>query len=209
MEYITSKLPLPATFYNIYTPFPSITLCVLYTAPIEQYKSQCPRFCSLVCFEPYLQSLLTPMLISVQVAVASLPLILLISCCNMGIPRLILHQTNRSSQLIHGYPRFDTVVTVRSDEKGQKILENHPNLPKEKLSYVIVKDVAEDGAFDEVYIHVSPQYIPFSWLTQINRLLNPTRHSTMSSTQHLLFTSMSRTPSRTSWTPPSRVRLES
>lgn len=48
--------------------------------------------------------------------------------------------------LQHG---FDTVVTVRSDEKGQKILENHPNLPKEKLSYVIVKDVAEDGAFDE------------------------------------------------------------
>lgn len=53
-------------------------------------------------------------------------------------------------QLIQGYPSFDTVVTVRSDEKGQKILENHPNLPKEKLSYVIVKDVAEEGAFDEV-----------------------------------------------------------
>lgn len=47
---------------------------------------------------------------------------------------------------------FDTVFTVRSDEKGQKILNNHPNVSKEKLSYVIVKDVAEDGAFDEVLI---------------------------------------------------------
>lgn len=45
---------------------------------------------------------------------------------------------------------FDTVFTVRSDDKGKRILENHPNTPKEKLSYVIVKDVAEDGAFDEV-----------------------------------------------------------
>lgn len=46
--------------------------------------------------------------------------------------------------------RFDTVVTVRSQEKGQRILDAHPNTPKEKLSYVIVKDVAADGAFDEV-----------------------------------------------------------
>lgn len=56
--------------------------------------------------------------------------------------------------LQHG---FDTVVTVRSDEKGQKILENHPNLPKEKLSYVIVKDVAEEGAFDEA-VKSSPPF---------------------------------------------------
>ncbi|KAE8341586.1 hypothetical protein BDV24DRAFT_150993 [Aspergillus arachidicola] len=44
---------------------------------------------------------------------------------------------------------YETVVTVRSEEKGQKILDAHPNTPKEKLSYVIVKDVAEEGAFDE------------------------------------------------------------
>ncbi|KAE8351769.1 NAD(P)-binding protein [Aspergillus coremiiformis] len=44
---------------------------------------------------------------------------------------------------------YDTVVTVRSEEKGQKILKAHPNTPKEKLWYVIVKDVAEEGAFDE------------------------------------------------------------
>ncbi|PYI05858.1 NAD(P)-binding protein [Aspergillus sclerotiicarbonarius CBS 121057] len=48
--------------------------------------------------------------------------------------------------LAHG---FDTVVTVRSEEKGQRILDAHPDTPKEKLSYVIVKDVAAEGAFDE------------------------------------------------------------
>ncbi|KAJ5559643.1 hypothetical protein N7513_002042 [Penicillium frequentans] len=48
--------------------------------------------------------------------------------------------------LQHG---FDTVVTVRSEEKGKRILDAHPDTPKEKLSYVIVKDVAQDGAFDE------------------------------------------------------------
>ncbi|KAL4938045.1 hypothetical protein BDV06DRAFT_201832 [Aspergillus oleicola] len=44
---------------------------------------------------------------------------------------------------------FDVVTTVRSEEKGDKILSAHPNTPKEKLSYVIVKDIAQDGAFDE------------------------------------------------------------
>ncbi|RMJ22906.1 hypothetical protein PHISP_06225 [Aspergillus sp. HF37] len=48
--------------------------------------------------------------------------------------------------LDHG---FDTVVTVRSQEKGQRILDAHPNTPKEKLSFVVVEDVAADHAFDE------------------------------------------------------------
>ncbi|KAJ5604756.1 hypothetical protein N7510_009910 [Penicillium lagena] len=48
--------------------------------------------------------------------------------------------------LQHG---FDTVVTVRSEEKGKRIIDAHPDTPKEKLSYVVVKDVAKDGAFDE------------------------------------------------------------
>ena len=47
--------------------------------------------------------------------------------------------------LRHGH---DVVFTVRSDEKGQKILSNHPDA-KSKLSYVIVKDIATEGAFDE------------------------------------------------------------
>jgi nucleoside-diphosphate-sugar epimerase len=48
--------------------------------------------------------------------------------------------------LEHGH---DVVTTVRSDEKGQKLLENHPSVPQSKLSYVIVKDIAVEGAFDE------------------------------------------------------------
>lgn len=44
---------------------------------------------------------------------------------------------------------FETVVTVRSEEKGKRILEAHPDTPKDKLSYVVVKDVAQKGAFDE------------------------------------------------------------
>ncbi|KAL4880827.1 hypothetical protein BJY04DRAFT_190893 [Aspergillus karnatakaensis] len=44
---------------------------------------------------------------------------------------------------------FDVVTTVRSEDKGDRILAAHPNTPKEKLSYVIVKDIAQDGAFDE------------------------------------------------------------
>jgi hypothetical protein len=46
--------------------------------------------------------------------------------------------------------RFAVVVTVRSEEKGQRILDSHPRTPKEKLSFVIVEDIAKDGAFDEV-----------------------------------------------------------
>lgn len=41
-------------------------------------------------------------------------------------------------------------MTVRSEEKGKRILDAHPNTPKEKLSFFIVADVAQDGAFDEV-----------------------------------------------------------
>ena len=48
--------------------------------------------------------------------------------------------------LEHGH---DVVTTVRSDEKGQKILKNHPGVPKSKLSYVLVKDIAQEGAFNE------------------------------------------------------------
>ena len=51
-------------------------------------------------------------------------------------------QTNRETS-------HEVVTTVRSDDKGQRILEAHPNVPKSKLSYVIVKDIAQEGAFDE------------------------------------------------------------
>ncbi|KAF7846143.1 hypothetical protein BT93_L5146 [Corymbia citriodora subsp. variegata] len=43
----------------------------------------------------------------------------------------------------------EVVFTVRSHEKGKKILSNHPNVPEAKLSYVIVEDIAKEDAFDE------------------------------------------------------------
>jgi nucleoside-diphosphate-sugar epimerase len=48
------------------------------------------------------------------------------------------------------------VTTVRSDEKGQKILENHKEVPESKLSYVVVKDIAQEGAFDEAVVSDPP-----------------------------------------------------
>ncbi|KAJ9209665.1 hypothetical protein DTO166G4_8735 [Paecilomyces variotii] len=41
------------------------------------------------------------------------------------------------------------VATVRSHEKGQKLLENHPGVAADRLSYVVVEDIAFDGAFDK------------------------------------------------------------
>ena len=41
------------------------------------------------------------------------------------------------------------VTTVRSAEKGQKLLDNHPKVSKDKLDFVIVEDIAERGAFNK------------------------------------------------------------
>ncbi|KAJ5081744.1 hypothetical protein NUU61_010008 [Penicillium alfredii] len=49
------------------------------------------------------------------------------------------------------------LLTVRSEDKGKRILDAHPQASKEKLSYVIVPDVAKDGAFDEA-IKSSPPF---------------------------------------------------
>ena len=38
---------------------------------------------------------------------------------------------------------------MRSNEKGQKILDNHPKVSKDKLDFVIVEDIAKRGAFDD------------------------------------------------------------
>lgn len=43
----------------------------------------------------------------------------------------------------------DVVFTVRSHDKGKKILSNHPNVAEKRLSYVIVEDIAKEEAFDE------------------------------------------------------------
>lgn len=72
------------------------------------------------------------------------------------------------------------MVTVRSDEKGQRILDAHPNTPKEKLSYVVVKDVAADGAFDDVSWESPILLHPPNCLP--GRPSNPTHRSITSST---------------------------
>ena len=41
------------------------------------------------------------------------------------------------------------VTTVRSTEKGQKILDNYPKVSKDRLDFVLVEDVAKPGAFDK------------------------------------------------------------
>lgn len=41
------------------------------------------------------------------------------------------------------------VTTVRSSEKAQKIRDAHSNIPKNKLDFAIVEDIAKEGAFDE------------------------------------------------------------
>ena len=38
---------------------------------------------------------------------------------------------------------------MRSDDKGKKILSNYPGLPASKLSYAIVKDIAQEDAFND------------------------------------------------------------
>ena len=73
------------------------------------------------------------------------------------------------------------VTSVRSDAKGQTILKNHPNVPKSKLDFVIVEDIAHPGAFDtaiksdppfETVIHTSS---PFHFNTTDSKkdLLDP------------------------------------
>lgn len=55
--------------------------------------------------------------------------------------------------LQHGH---DIVFTVRSDTKGEQILKNHPGTSSHKLKYVIVKDIAQENAFDEAVKSVPP-----------------------------------------------------
>ncbi|KAI2470718.1 NAD(P)-binding protein [Annulohypoxylon bovei var. microspora] len=46
---------------------------------------------------------------------------------------------------------FDVVATARSDEKGRSIVNSALPLQRERLSYAVVGDVAEDGTFDSVF----------------------------------------------------------
>ncbi len=42
------------------------------------------------------------------------------------------------------------ITTVRTEDKADKIYEAHPKLGKEDLDVVIVPDIAQPDAFDEV-----------------------------------------------------------
>ncbi|KAE9578308.1 Ketoreductase [Colletotrichum fructicola] len=48
-------------------------------------------------------------------------------------------------------------TTVRSTKKGEQILAAYKNIPKEKLSYVIVSNIAREGAFDHA-VQSDPQF---------------------------------------------------
>lgn len=50
----------------------------------------------------------------------------------------------------------DVVFTVRSEDKGNKILSNHKNANSSTLSYVIVKDIAQEDAFDKAVVSDPP-----------------------------------------------------
>ncbi|MCJ1277637.1 methylglyoxal reductase (NADPH-dependent) gre2 [Puttea exsequens] len=80
--------------------------------------------------------------------------------------------------LKHGH---SVVTTVRSSQKGQIILDNHKTVPKAKLDFTIVEDIAQPGAFDkavqsdppfEVVIHTAS---PFHFNVTDNKkdLLDP------------------------------------
>ncbi|KAL3496159.1 hypothetical protein BJX62DRAFT_251714 [Aspergillus germanicus] len=58
-----------------------------------------------------------------------------------------------ASLLQHGH---DVVFAVRSDEKGQRILAAHPSIPRERLSYTIVEDIAQPNAFSAAVQSIPP-----------------------------------------------------
>jgi nucleoside-diphosphate-sugar epimerase len=71
-------------------------------------------------------------------------------CSLMGKPEWMtttLETEIGISQLIDY--RHKVVTTVRSHDKGKKILAAHPDVPQDVLSYVVVEDIAKENAFDE------------------------------------------------------------
>jgi hypothetical protein len=42
------------------------------------------------------------------------------------------------------------VITVRSEEKGKKVLDSYEGTARDKLSFIVVEDIAREGGFDEV-----------------------------------------------------------
>ncbi|KAI0097354.1 3-beta hydroxysteroid dehydrogenase/isomerase family protein [Nemania sp. FL0031] len=57
------------------------------------------------------------------------------------------------SLLSHGY---SVVTTVRSEQKGQQILDSHKQCGKDKLDFVVVEDIMRPGAFDSAVVSEPP-----------------------------------------------------
>lgn len=48
------------------------------------------------------------------------------------------------------------VTTIRSQAKADRIAKAHPNYGKDKLSFVLVEDVAQESAFDKAVVSDPP-----------------------------------------------------
>ena len=46
----------------------------------------------------------------------------------------------------------DVVVTVRSEQLGEKILEKYQSIAAKRLQYVVVEDITVARAMDKVYL---------------------------------------------------------
>ncbi|KAL3446358.1 hypothetical protein BJX65DRAFT_296372 [Aspergillus insuetus] len=80
---------------------------------------------------------------------------------------------------------YSVITTVRSSAKGDKILASH-NLDRSKLSYVVVKEIAEEGAFDlavqsappfDYVIHTASPF-PVEFTDPVKDVLNPAINGT-------------------------------
>ena len=69
-----------------------------------------------------------------------------ISCSSEGTELCPLPASNHFNPL----PRFSVVTTVRSQDKASGIRRSHADVPQSRLDFVIVPDIAREGAFEEV-----------------------------------------------------------
>ncbi|KAK0723512.1 hypothetical protein B0T26DRAFT_853163 [Lasiosphaeria miniovina] len=78
----------------------------------------------------------------------------------------------------HGY---DVVVTVRSEEKGRRIEKSIDNALGVRVSFVVVENISDDGAFDEAVqadppfdyvVHTASPY-QLSWEDPVRECLDP------------------------------------
>lgn len=53
-------------------------------------------------------------------------------------------------------PSYTVVVTARSEEKGKRIIDAIPADLRDRVSYVVVSDIAQPGAFDKAVVSDPP-----------------------------------------------------